>query len=255
MRIIKKEKKNADALDKIAQLSGVFTNSHKDKRIYAINNNKNHIYYSHWTSDQSCYEFERYFSIMTSMGCNGTCPYCVVGNIQGDEKHHAINYPYELIDSVLNEELPHHDHQVVKLFFSSGVPNICGLMRHFLNKGISFRLDSLNVRQITDELLCLLKESGQTNVTIAPETIQRLRKSINKEYFTDHLLHEKIDTIIRHKMDLTLYYICGLGGEEEKDFNTFLDHLDAGVDSSNFISQSYTDRKITTPLCFSNIHY
>lgn len=182
--------------------------------------------YSIWTSRYACYEYNDYFSMMIAMGCYMKCPYCVVGHTQGNKSGSAIDIDVDQIIELVANRRRHHGTNLIKLLFSSSfchkdnninAEKLKILLDALLALGFSARIGSLNIKQVDEELLILIKKHGQTNITIAPETAESLRSLINKSYITDDNIYYIAKLCARFDMDLTLYTLGGLPGETDKD--------------------------------------
>ena len=84
------------------------------------------------------------------------------------------------------------------------------------NEGFQISTPSLRIESITRETLESLKRSGLKTITLAPESIERLRKVINKD-----ILEKNIFTVIENAIDLDfkikLYFLIGIPGETMED--------------------------------------
>jgi radical SAM superfamily enzyme YgiQ (UPF0313 family) len=97
-------------------------------------------------------------------------------------------------------------------------PEIERILRGLLEMGYSISPASLRLDDLTEQIVQLLKESGERSITIAPETgSDRLRRVINKTVTNDEIL-AAADVIFRNGIDnLKLYYMIGLPTETEAD--------------------------------------
>ena len=73
-------------------------------------------------------------------------------------------------------------------------------------RGFQVTTPSLRIESISDELLTILRDSGLKTVTIAPESIWKLRKVVNKP-ITDEKIIETIQTAFRQGMNVKLYFL------------------------------------------------
>ncbi|MCC7553497.1 MAG: radical SAM protein [Methanobacteriaceae archaeon] len=91
--------------------------------------------------------------------------------------------------------------------------------RKFEVSSPSFRLESLNKKTLKN-----LKDSGLKTLTIAPESIYSLRKSINKD-----ISNEFIEEVIKNAMNLglkiKLYFLIGLPNETKKDIEELSNYI------------------------------
>ena len=91
-------------------------------------------------------------------------------------------------------------------------------------EGFQISTPSLRIESITYDTLKTLKRSGLKTITLAPESISKLRKVINKD-----LLDEKIFTVIQNAIDLDfkikLYFLIGIPGESLDDINELVEYM------------------------------
>ena len=92
------------------------------------------------------------------------------------------------------------------------------------NEGFQISTPSLRIESITKETLESLKRSGLKTITLAPETIAKLRKVINKD-----ILEETIFTVIENAVDLNfkikLYFLIGIPGETMDDIRELCEYM------------------------------
>jgi hypothetical protein len=159
---------------------------------------------------------------MVAMGCHLKCPFCVVGNVQGQEGGSAATTTIETIFSLATERRARYGTNLIKLFFASsfssraaidplGLTNLLGEM---LRHGFQCRVGSLNIKQADDELLRLVRQAGQDRVTFAPETGSTLRQSIGKPYSRDEKLIYVAERAGALGLGLDIYTMIGVPGEQ-----------------------------------------
>jgi radical SAM superfamily enzyme YgiQ (UPF0313 family) len=85
-------------------------------------------------------------------------------------------------------------------------------------------LKPINYLSINKKTLLTLKESGLKTITLAPESIPKLRKVINKE-----ILDETIFTVIKNAVELDfnikLYFLIGIPGESFDDIHELCEYM------------------------------
>jgi radical SAM superfamily enzyme YgiQ (UPF0313 family) len=178
--------------------------------------------HSLWTTERACYKYPDYYSIMVAMGCHLKCPFCVVGNVQGNDGGSAATTTTDTILDLAIRRRDAYQTNLVKLFFASsfssradidplGLRNLLDLM---LRHGFECRVGSLNIKQADDELLRLVRAAGQDRVTFAPETGGSLRQSIGKPYSRDDKLLFIAERAGHHDLGLDIYTMVGVPGEE-----------------------------------------
>lgn len=99
------------------------------------------------------------------------------------------------------------------------------LIQRLEEKDFQISTPSLRIESITYESLKLLRESGLKTITLAPESIDTLRKRINKD-----IADEKIFSVIRDavKLDfnIKLYFLIGLPYETMDDIKDLCDYIE-----------------------------
>jgi radical SAM superfamily enzyme YgiQ (UPF0313 family) len=183
-----------------------------------------HPIHSIWTSERACYKYPDYYSVMVAMGCHLKCPFCVVGNVQGNEGGRAATTTVETITRLAEERRARYGTRLVKLFFASSFSsqvdidplNLRNLIGEMLRRGFECRVGSLNIKQADDELLRVVRAAGQERVTFAPETGRTLRQSIGKPYSRDDKLIYVAERAGKLGMGLDIYTMIGVPGEEPR---------------------------------------
>lgn len=178
--------------------------------------------HSIWTTERACYKYSDYYSIMVAMGCHLKCPFCVVGNVQGNEGGSAATTTMETILDLAVERRESYGTNLIKLFFASSFSSqadidplgLRNLLSAMLAKDFECRVGSLNIKQADDDLLRLVREAGQTRVTFAPETGASLRQSIGKPYSRDDKLVYVAERAGGHGLGLDVYTMLGVPGEQ-----------------------------------------
>lgn len=178
--------------------------------------------HSIWTTERACYKYPDYYSVMVAMGCHLKCPFCVVGNVQGNEGGSAATTSVEVIRELATRRRADYGTNLIKLFFASSFSSradidplgLCNLLEIMLSEGFECRVGSLNIKQADDKLLALVRAAGQTRVTFAPETGASLRQSIGKPYSRDDKLIYVAERAGVHGLGLDVYTMIGVPGEE-----------------------------------------
>ena len=177
-----------------------------------------------WTSPRACYKYDEYYSLMVAMGCHLKCPFCVVGQVQGEEGGRALNISQEQILALAGDRRDRFGTNLVKLFFASSFSgktsihplDLKNLLETMLERGFESRVGSLNIRQADAELLDLVRRCGQPRVTFAPETSETLRVSVGKAYSKDDKLVQVAEMAGNLAMGLDVYTMVGIPEERPK---------------------------------------
>jgi radical SAM superfamily enzyme YgiQ (UPF0313 family) len=205
--------------------------------------------HSIWTTERACYKYPDYYSIMVAMGCHLKCPFCVVGNVQGNEGGSAATTSAEVIRELATQRRADYGTNLIKLFFASSFSSradidplgLRNLLEMMLNQGFECRVGSLNIKQADDELLRLVRAAGQTRVTFAPETGASLRQSIGKPYSRDEKLIYVAERAGFHGLGLDVYTMIGVPGEEPQhvlELATLIAEVRAALDPAQTLEVS-----------------
>lgn len=171
-------------------------------------------------------------TMVTSRGCPFRCIFCKL-NFQKTVLRSAESVVEEMqeIDRLKIEEIEIYDDT-----FGTDrrrVFEICRLMR---KKGLRFRMTIRDrVSNIDDEVLAALKEVGLLRVYLGVEsasdkTLRRVRKGTTVEMARNAVKYAK-----KHDIGVLTYFMLGLPGENEEDFERTLKlAIDLDPDYANF---------------------
>ena len=106
----------------------------------------------------------------------------------------------------------------------SDYENLEILIKSLEKEGFQISTPSLRIESLTMNTLKILKQSGLKTITLAPESIAKLRKVINKD-----IQEEKIFTVIRNAVELDfnikLYFLIGIPGETMDDIEELCNYM------------------------------
>ena len=106
----------------------------------------------------------------------------------------------------------------------SDYSNLENLIEGLEKEGFQISTPSLRIESISRKTLETLKRSGLKTITLAPESIDRLRKVINKD-----IPDEKIFSVIKDAVDLDfkikLYFLIGIPGENKDDIAELVEYM------------------------------
>jgi radical SAM family uncharacterized protein/radical SAM-linked protein len=151
-------------------------------------------------------------------GCSRGCRFCQAGFFYRPVRERP---PQQILDELTDEVVSTGWEEVGLLSLSSSdYTHILPLMQCVL-AGLDntlLSLPSLRVDTLNDEMIGVLRQIGQTGLTIAPEAgSQRLRDAINKNLSEEAIL-EGVDIALRNGWRLIkLYFMLGLPGETMED--------------------------------------
>lgn len=158
--------------------------------------------------------FGRSFLLEVSRGCVRGCRFCMAGCIYRPRREVPLKKLLETAEkgrqatglnkiALIGAAVSDH----------SQVEDLC---RGLDERGFQVTTPSLRIESISEELLEILGRSGLKTVTIAPESIWKVRKSVNKP-IPDEKIFKTIQTVFKQKMNVKLYFMLGLPQETMED--------------------------------------
>lgn len=162
----------------------------------------------------SAAEFGDMYLMEVSRGCGRGCRFCTSGYTFGAFRQ----FPYELLQDEAESGLRHRARIGLVGAAVSDHRDIGRLCRHIVEHGGTVSLSSLRIDRIDGTMLDALVASGHRTVALAPEGgSQRMRDLMRKNLAREQIL-DACDLIIsRDILNIKLYFIIGLPGEEMRD--------------------------------------
>ncbi len=160
--------------------------------------------------------FGRAFFLEISRGCPFLCYFCVESHLQFPFRFRS----YEKVISIVEKAIEYNriDKIVILGLAAQSHPDFRRIVRTLLEDfNINISLPSMRVDVLDKEDLELVSRTGQKVLTIAPESSDRIRYSLNKKFSNDDVLNI-CRTAKEVGMDhVKMYFIIGLPGEDKKD--------------------------------------
>ena len=175
-------------------------------------------------SDDENYQsvFNNTIMLNVSRGCTRGCRFCMAGYLYRPMRETSWK---KLIDIALENRKNTGLNKITLIGAAvSDYSNLNELIGGLEEEGFQISTPSLRIESITKETLESLKKSGLKTITLAPESISRLRKVINKD-----ILEEQIFTVIKNAVELDfnikLYFLIGIPGESFDDIHELCEYM------------------------------
>ena len=223
-RFLTSKKELKDYLD----IPGIYIPEYNNKTKIDIIDDMNEAY--HITqpvvsrSDEENYQtvFNNTIMLNVSRGCTRGCRFCMAGYIYRPMRQ--TDYK-KLVDIAIENRNKTGLNKITLIGAAvSDYAQLEELTSELENKGFQISTPSLRIESITRKTLESLKRSGLQTITLAPESIEKLRKVINKD-----IPDEKIFSVIEDAVDLgfkiKLYFLIGIPNETTEDINELIEYM------------------------------
>lgn len=166
--------------------------------------------------------FNNTIMLNVSRGCTRGCRFCMAGYIYRPMRE---TDPQKLVDIALESRKNTGLNKITLIGAAvSDYSHLETLTSNLEKEGFQISTPSLRIESITRETLETLKRSGLKTITLAPESIDRLRKVINKD-----IPDEKIFSVIRNAVELDfkikLYFLIGIPHESSQDIAELVEYM------------------------------
>lgn len=209
-------------------IEGLYISEFNNKAKIALVDDMNEAY--HITepilskSDDEDYQtiFNNSIMLNVSRGCTRGCRFCMASYLYRPMRE----TDYDKLIEVAIENRKNTGLNKVTLIGAavSDYGELTNLTKGLEREGFQISTPSLRIESITKETLETLKRSGLKTITLAPESIEKLRKAINKD-----ISDEKIFTVIKDAVDLNfkikLYFLVGIPGESDEDVENLVEYM------------------------------
>ena len=215
-------------LEKFLDIPGIYIPEYDNKAKIAIVSDMDEAY--HITepviskSDDEDYQtiFNNSIMLNVSRGCSRGCRFCMASYLYRPTRE----TDYKRLVNIAVENRKNTGLNKITLIGAavSDYSNLEILIEDLEKEGFQISTPSLRIESISRKTLETLKQSGLKTITLAPESIDRLRKVINKD-----ISDEKIFSVIRDAVDLDfkikLYFLIGIPGESKDDIKELTDYM------------------------------
>lgn len=195
-----------------------------------------------------------------SRGCSRGCRFCMSGYLYRPQRETSLEKLIEV--AKISRENTNINRIALISYAVSDYSQIDELTSSLLDLGFEISTPSMRIETITNETLKFLKESGLRTLTIAPESIYKLRKSINKD-ISDDLIDNVVEKALKKGFNLKLYFIIGFPNETEEDILNLTKYIKSIEDKKNTINKKLSVKfsinalipKAQTPLQWETYDY
>lgn len=166
--------------------------------------------------------FGRAFLLEVSRGCTRGCRFCMAGCIYRPRREMPLKELFKIAERGM------HATGLKKIALIGAAVSDHSKMEELCQglheRGFQVTTPSLRIESVTDNLLEILKQSGLKTITIAPESIWKVRKAANKS-ITDEMIENTIKTAFKHGLNVKLYFMLGLPTEDQRDQECLADYM------------------------------
>ena len=222
-------KENPDKrLEAYLNINGVYIPEYDNNARIAIIGDMDETYHithpilSRSDDDDFMSVFNNSIMLNVSRGCTRGCRFCMAGYMYRPMRQTDHQ---KLIDIALENRKNTGLNKITLIGAAvSDYTDLEKLIDGLEHEGFQISTPSLRIESITLETLKTLKKSGLKTITLAPESIPRLRKVINKS-----ILEEQIFTVIENavKLDfnIKLYFLIGIPDESMDDIKDLCEYM------------------------------
>ena len=224
VKVLKEYEKGEDKfLERISKFKGVYV-AGKNKVSSAFVKNLDDYSYpvvqEYPEKVDKDFVFGKCFILEIERGCPYNCKFCPLNEFYEKFRYRSLESIKKLIDEGLEKN---NVDKVVIYAASFAHPKRKEILKNLLDKKVRVTVPSLRAEVIDKESLELIRKGGQESVTIAPESGERLRFSLNKKV-KDEAYFKFIEMANEAGFKkLKVYMMIGLPNTKEKDLEDFVE--------------------------------
>jgi len=174
-------------------------------------------------------EFRMRALIETVRGCVRKCKFCMVGNCYGRFRHNGAAEIEKYIDAVG----PYTNKIGLLGPAVSAHPEIVDIYKRTRDKNLDISMSSIYINEIGDELIRMLSENEQKNITVAVESACEDVRNLTAKKLSDADIFENLNRAVKCGIkNFKIYFILGLydyfgknGGDEAGHTINFISSL------------------------------
>ena len=216
-------------LESLSKISGVYLPGITEGCVdLEIVDNMNHAYYSRnpIITETDNPDFSPVFGeailLNISRGCSRGCRFCMSSYLYRPQRERSVKSLVEYCENVKNQ------YGLNRVAFIgaavSDYSHIEDLISELESRGFEISVPSMRIESITHNILVSLKRSGLKTLTIAPESIYRLRVRMNKD-ISDEEIFNLVSDALSLGFNLKFYFLIGLPTETDEDIEELIGYI------------------------------
>lgn len=216
-------------LESLSKISGVYLPGISEGSVdLEIVDNMNQAYYSRnpIITETDNPDFSPVFGeailLNISRGCSRGCRFCMSSYLYRPQRERSVKSLVEYCENVKNQ------YGLNRVAFIgaavSDYSHIEDLIGELESRGFEISVPSMRIESITHNILVSLKRSGLKTLTIAPESIYRLRVRMNKD-ISDEEIFNLVSDALSLGFNLKFYFLIGLPTETDEDIEELIGYI------------------------------
>ena len=166
--------------------------------------------------------FNNTIMLNVSRGCTRGCRFCMAGYLYRPMRQ--TDYK-KLIDIAIENRNNTGLNKITLIGAAvSDYSDLEKLTEGLEKEGFQISTPSLRIESITKQTLETLKRSGLKTITLAPESIDKLRKVINKD-ISDEKIFSVIEDAVELDFKIKLYFLIGIPNESADDIEELIEYM------------------------------
>jgi len=209
-----------DCLDLFLDIEGIYIpkyNNHVERVIISNMDEAYHItnpIITKTTDKEFLPVFGNSILLNVSRGCTRGCRFCMAGYMYRPLRESSL----EKLINIAEKARENTGLKKTSLIGAAvgDYSKIDELINELKKRKFQISTPSLRIESINSELLAQLKESGAKTITMAPESIYTIRKTLNKD-ISDEEIVKVVENILKMGFNLKLYFLIGSPNETMED--------------------------------------
>ncbi len=156
-------------------------------------------------------------------GCPRSCLFCMESFVNRPVRFADVDEVKGLILNDVNEDKGLINGVTLMGLSVTDHPGFRDLMNYLVNKlGLRVSVPSIRVDTLDRDIIELIVRGGQRVLTIAPESSERLRRALGKDFSDDDVVRVASDAMEVGIDHVKLYFMIGLPGEVDDDVGSII---------------------------------